>query len=82
MEQIWAPWRIDYIRMEKPQGCFLCDLPNEDDDECNLILYRGKWNFIMMNNTLTIRGICWWRLTGTSRTWINCRSASSMSTWN
>jgi len=42
MEQIWAPWRIGYIRMEKPQGCFLCDLPNEDDDECNLILYRGN----------------------------------------
>ena len=50
MEQIWAPWRIGYIRMEKPQGCFLCDLPNEDDDESNLILYRGEWNFIMMNN--------------------------------
>ena len=50
MEQIWAPWRMEYIRMEKPKGCFLCDEPNEDDEECNFILYRGKWNFVVMNN--------------------------------
>ena len=50
MEQIWAPWRMEYIRMEKPKGCFLCDGPIEDNDEGNLILYRGKWNFVVMNN--------------------------------
>jgi ATP adenylyltransferase len=50
MEQIWAPWRMEYIRMEKPKGCFLCDEPNEHNDECNYILYRGEWNFVMMNN--------------------------------
>ena len=50
MEQIWAPWRMEYIRMEKPKGSFLCDEPNEDDDESNFILYRGKWNFVVMNN--------------------------------
>jgi ATP adenylyltransferase len=41
---------MEYIRMEKPKGCFLCDEPNEDDDESNFILYRGKWNFVVMNN--------------------------------
>ena len=50
MEQIWAPWRMEYIRMEKSEGCFLCDEPNEDDDERNFILLRGKWNFVVMNN--------------------------------
>jgi ATP adenylyltransferase len=50
MEQIWAPWRMEYIRMEKPKGCILCDKPHEDKDDENHILYRGKWNFIMMNN--------------------------------
>jgi ATP adenylyltransferase len=49
MEHLWAPWRMEYILMEKPQGCFLCDAPIEDDDEGNFILYRGKWNFIIMN---------------------------------
>ena len=50
MEQIWAPWRMQYIQVKKPNGCFLCDEPIEDNDEANLILYRGKWNFIIMNN--------------------------------
>jgi hypothetical protein len=25
MKQIWAPWRIKYIQMEKAEGCFLCE---------------------------------------------------------
>jgi ATP adenylyltransferase len=49
MEQIWAPWRMQYITMEKPQGCILCDKPKENKDDDNLILYRGNKNFIMMN---------------------------------
>ena len=50
MEQMWAPWRIKYIQMEKPAGCILCDKPKENDDVSNYILYRGKKNFIMMNS--------------------------------
>jgi len=49
MEQIWAPWRIEYILMEKPPGCFLCDKPKEDDDVANYILYRAERNFIILN---------------------------------
>jgi len=29
--------------------CFLCQFPKEDNDEANLILFRGKHNFIIMN---------------------------------
>ena len=50
MEQIWAPWRIKYIQMEKPEGCVLCEKPGEDDDALNYILYRGEKNFIIMNS--------------------------------
>jgi len=50
MERIWAPWRIEYILMEKPEGCILCDKPREDKDEQNYILYRGNKNFIMLNS--------------------------------
>ncbi|MDP2919723.1 MAG: HIT domain-containing protein [Dehalococcoidia bacterium] len=50
MENIWAPWRMEYIRLEKPQGCILCDKPEESDDEGNYILYRGKKNYIIMNS--------------------------------
>jgi len=50
MEQIWAPWRIKYIQMEKTAGCILCDKPKENDDVSNYILYRGEKNFIIMNS--------------------------------
>ena len=50
MKHIWAPWRIEYILQDKPEGCILCDLPKEDKDAQNYILYRGKQNFIMLNS--------------------------------
>ncbi len=50
MKHIWAPWRIEYIRQAKPQGCILCDKPKENKDEANRILFRGKLCFVMLNN--------------------------------
>jgi len=49
MKFVWAPWRIEYIRAEKPAGCILCDKPKEKCDAENYILYRGKLNFVMLN---------------------------------
>jgi len=49
MKHIWAPWRIEYVRAEKPVGCILCAKPGENKDAGNYILYRGKKNFIMLN---------------------------------
>ena len=50
MKQIWAPWRIEYIQMQKPAGCILCDKPEQKDDVANYILYRGDNNFVIMNS--------------------------------
>ncbi len=50
MERIWAPWRIQYIRMEKPKECILCEKPKETNDAGNYILYRGEKNYIIMNS--------------------------------
>ena len=50
MKQIWAPWRIEYVRMEKPEGRILCEKPEEDNDTLNYILYRGDRNFVIMNS--------------------------------
>ena len=50
MEQIWAPWRIKYIQMEKPEGCILCEKPRQNNDTLNYILYRGDRNFVIMNS--------------------------------
>ncbi|MDP6127509.1 MAG: HIT domain-containing protein [Dehalococcoidales bacterium] len=49
MKHIWAPWRVEYVRMEKPKGCILCDKPAEANDTENYILYRGSHNFVMLN---------------------------------
>ena len=49
MEYLWRPWRIEYIKSEKPDGCILCSKPKEDKDEENFILFRGEKNFIMLN---------------------------------
>jgi len=50
MGQIWAPWRIEYIQMEKSKECILCEKPRQDNDALNYILYRGSKNFIIMNS--------------------------------
>ena len=49
MEQIWAPWRVQYIEMEKSEVCILCQKPRENNDAENYILYRGERNFVIMN---------------------------------
>ncbi|KUH33575.1 HIT family hydrolase [Thermococcus celericrescens] len=50
MKTLWAPWRIEYIRSPKHDGCIFCDFPKENRDRERLILYRGKHCFIIMNN--------------------------------
>ena len=49
LERLWAPWRIEYIRAARDNGCILCAFPAAAADESHLILHRGKFNFIMMN---------------------------------
>ncbi len=50
MKQIWAPWRMKYILMEKAKGCILCEKPRQNNDTTNFILYRGDKNFVMLNS--------------------------------
>jgi len=40
---------MEFILNEKPSDCILCQKPGEDDDECNLILHRGRLNFVILN---------------------------------
>ncbi|MFH0847468.1 MAG: HIT domain-containing protein [Chloroflexota bacterium] len=48
MEYLWAPWRSEYIHMEKSEGCIFCLGAKEADDRSG-ILYRGEKNFVIMN---------------------------------
>ncbi len=50
MEHIWAPWRIQYIQMQKSEGCILCEKPKQKSDAQNYILYRGDKSFIILNS--------------------------------
>ena len=51
MKQLWAPWRIEYILGKKPDECIFCTIPSADSvrDRENLVLYRGRLNFVIMN---------------------------------
>ncbi len=50
MERLYAPWRTKYIEnVDNQDGCFLCRAFKEKDDEKNLVLYRGRNAFIIMN---------------------------------
>lgn len=50
LKHLWAPWRMEYIRAPKPDDeCIFCDKPAAGDDRENLIVYRGKQAFVMMN---------------------------------
>ena len=51
-KRLWAPWRMEYILRELAdgsEGCFLCDKPKSNDNEKNLILFKGKLTFVIMN---------------------------------
>jgi ATP adenylyltransferase len=49
MDNIWAPWRIEYILGKKPDGCLFCNKAQEKEDEQNFILLRNPFNYIIMN---------------------------------
>ncbi len=50
---IWAPWRMAYIldgeKKSRRNQCLFCQLAAEDNDEENLILYRGEHAYVLMN---------------------------------
>jgi ATP adenylyltransferase len=51
MENIWAPWRMEYIQMEIDglKGCFLCEARDSTDDRDRLVLDRRDVAFAIMN---------------------------------
>ena len=50
MDYLWSPWRYRYVTQAVPQqGCVFCLKMQENDDERNLVLYRGVNNFVLLN---------------------------------
>ena len=49
MNKLWAPWRMDYIRTPKEDGCVFCTKHQSKKDKENLLLFRGEESFVLMN---------------------------------
>jgi ATP adenylyltransferase len=54
MDQLWAPWRAQYIRESSDgggadTGCFLCRGLSGDDDRDNLLAWRGAHSVVFLN---------------------------------
>jgi ATP adenylyltransferase len=49
MKRLWAPWRIKFVQAKAAAGCVFCNVQKEKDDPGNLVIYRAKHNFIILN---------------------------------
>ncbi len=51
MERLWAPWRMQFIKMPKIDGCIFCDKwrASPTEDKKNHVIYRGKEAFALLN---------------------------------
>ncbi len=54
MEQVFAPWRIEWIRREEKnsdiEGCVFCEFPEREDDRENVLVARSEHAFVLLNN--------------------------------
>ncbi len=49
---LWAPWRMEFLEDGKHRSrkeCVFCSLPQENNDRENLIVFRGKHSFVILN---------------------------------
>jgi len=52
MDHLWSPWRYQYVQKEKTgSGCVFCmaAASRPEQDQENLVVYRGRNNFVMLN---------------------------------
>ena len=49
MEQLWAPWRLEYIQSPDSARCIFCLDESMADDRARLIVARGQRSFVIMN---------------------------------
>lgn len=49
MDQLWAPWRLEYIQGPEEGNCIFCANDESVADPDRLILTRRKFCYVMMN---------------------------------
>jgi ATP adenylyltransferase len=48
-EQLWAPWRLEYVeKADEQPGCLFC-LAVEGSEEERLVVHRGETAFVLLN---------------------------------
>jgi ATP adenylyltransferase len=50
MDYLWSPWRYRYVAQEQPEpGCIFCSKVSGSNDEEDLVVYRGRHSFVLLN---------------------------------
>lgn len=50
MDYLWTPWRYQYIKdSSRKDSCIFCQIAASSDDEADLVVYRGRSNYIVLN---------------------------------
>jgi ATP adenylyltransferase len=55
MNNIWSPWRAEYILGPRQDGCLFCDAPKETD---SLLIKKSGFSFAIMNRFPYTTGHC------------------------
>ena len=53
MEQVFAPWRIEWVERDEKNpdvDCVFCDLPSRDEDRSNKVVARNEHAYVLLNN--------------------------------
>jgi ATP adenylyltransferase len=48
-KKLWAPWRMEYVSNPSKKGNIFLEKAQQNNDRENLVLYRGKYSFVLMN---------------------------------
>jgi len=50
MDYLWSPWRYQYVTAARRESaCIFCEYAGSKNDQENLVVYRGRRNFILLN---------------------------------
>jgi ATP adenylyltransferase len=49
MDYLWTPWRYQYVSAAPPAQCLFCSKTAADNDEQELVVYRGARSFVLLN---------------------------------
>ena len=51
MDHLFSPWRYQYLKSaQKPaEGCVFCSIAQSEDDEHELVVYRGERCYVVLN---------------------------------